>query len=67
MIPAASAAIAINSTLSTEIDPCSQSINAQSNPIRPTISTTCGEGNITDTPNAGSPPNNFRFISFRIN
>jgi hypothetical protein len=53
VMPAASAAMAISSTLSGEREPCSQSRRTQSNPSRPTISTICGEGNITDTPSAG--------------
>lgn len=53
VMPLASAAITISSTLSREIVPCSQSINTHSNPSRPIMSTICGDGIITDTPNAG--------------
>ena len=62
VMPAVSAAMTINSTLSREIDPCSQSIRTQSKPSRPTMSTMCGDGNMTETPNAGSPDRSLRFM-----
>ena len=51
--PPACAAMAINSTLSRPIVPCSQSISTQSNPRCPAISAACGDGIITDRPIAG--------------
>ena len=62
--PAVSAAMTMSSTLSTEIDPCSQSISTQSKPSRPTMSTMCGDGNMIETPNAGSPTRSFCFMRF---
>jgi hypothetical protein len=63
-MPQASAAIAISSTLSSVSVPCSQSSSTQSKPAAPIISTICGEGIITDTPNTGSPARSFSFIRF---
>ncbi len=50
VMPAASAAMASSSTLSGECVPCSQSISTQSKPSPASISTSCGEGIITETP-----------------
>ena len=44
------AAITISSTDSSEMVPCSQSINTQSNPAWPSISTSCGDGIMTEAP-----------------
>jgi hypothetical protein len=60
--PHASAAIAISSTLSSVSVPCSQSSSTQSKPNAPIISTICGDGIITDTPNAGSPAASLAFM-----
>jgi hypothetical protein len=64
VMPDASAAIAINSTLSSVSVPCSQSSSTQSKPAAATISTICGDGIITETPNTGSPARSFSFIAF---
>ena len=65
-MPASSASIAMVAMLSVDLEPCSQSIMTQSKPRLPTISTICGEGNITDTPKAGSPAFSFSFNLFAI-
>ena len=62
VMPTASQAIAISSTSAGPMLPCSQSINTQSKPANPSISTTCGEGNITEQPSAGSPRAIFSFM-----
>ncbi len=62
VMPTASAAIAITSTSPRPMLPCSQSISTQSKPAWPSISTTCGEGNITEQPSAGSPRAIFSFM-----
>jgi hypothetical protein len=64
VVSLASAAMIISSMLSSEMVPCSQSIKTQSNPNLPIISTTWGDGIITDTPNAGWPDSNPSFILF---
>ena len=64
VIPTVSAARTIVSALSGEMEPCSQSISTQSNPSLPTISTSCGDRNITETPKAGSPERSFAFNAF---
>ena len=64
VMPLASAAIAISSTLSSVSVPCSQSSSTQSKPNAPSISTICGEGIMTDTPNTGSPARSFSFMRF---
>ena len=66
VMPTASAAIDINSISAGPMEPCSQSSSTQSKPAWPTISTICGEGNMIDTPKAGSPRAIFSFIRFRI-
>lgn len=43
-------------------EPCSQSISTQSKPIPAADSTICGEGIITESPNAGSPAAKRSFI-----
>ena len=65
-MPLASADIAISSTLSMVRVPCSQSSSTQSKPAAATISTICGDGIITETPNTGSPARSFSFILFRF-
>ena len=62
VMPTASHAIAISSTSAGPMLPCSQSISTQSKPAMPSISTICGEGNITEQPNAGSPRAIFSFM-----
>src|SRR5688572_26774107 len=64
VMPQASAAIAISSTLSSVSVPCSQSSSTQSKPAAPIISTICGDGIITETPNTGSPARSFSFMRF---
>jgi hypothetical protein len=66
VMPQASAAIAISSTLSRVRVPCSQSSSTQWKPAAPIISTICGEGIITETPNTGSPARSFSFIWLRF-
>jgi hypothetical protein len=66
VMPLASAAMAISSTLSSVSVPCSQSRSTQSNPAAATISTIWGEGIITETPYAGCPARSFSFITFRF-
>ena len=44
------------------MEPCSQSISTQSKPSRPMMSTMWGDGNITETPNAGLPDRSLCFI-----
>ena len=39
----------------SDSEPCSQSSSTQSKPAWPSISTICGDGNITEQPSAGSP------------
>ena len=66
VIPEASAAIAISSTLSSVSVPCSQSSSTQSKPAAAIISTICGDGIITETPKTGSPARSFSFIGLRF-
>ena len=64
--PAVSAAMTMSSTLSSEMEPCSQSMRIQSKPSRPTMSTTWGDGNMTETPNAGCPESSLLFMRLGI-
>jgi hypothetical protein len=63
VMPLASAAMIISSADSRVMVPCSQSISTQSNPAPAAISTSCGEGIITDMPSAGCPAASFAFIA----
>ena len=62
VMPTASQAIAISSMSAGPMLPCSQSIRTQSKPAMPSISTICGEGNITEQPSAASPRAIFSFM-----
>src|SRR5262245_11990925 len=62
--PLDSAAMIMSSTVSSVMVPCSQSISTQSKPRPPAISTSCGEGIITESPKAGLPAANLAFIAF---
>ena len=55
VIPLASAAMAMTSTSERDKLPCSQSSSTQSKPACASISTSWGQGNMIEQPNAGLP------------